>query len=71
MSQAEVDAEQFRRAEASCLLEGVDVSSNPYYQKMKSSVLAGEMGIDAAIEQTVEHYKSLATTRVPEFSAAE
>ncbi len=71
MREAEVDAEQFRRAEASCLLEGFDVTGNPRYLEMKARVLAGELDIDTVIQQTIEHYKSLAAKPVPQLSAAE
>jgi hypothetical protein len=71
MRESNVDAEQFRRAESSCLLEGVDPNQSEQYVAVKARVLAGELDIDEAIQLTVDHYKSIAASRVLDYAVAE
>jgi hypothetical protein len=71
MQGAMTQEEGFRQAEASCLLEGVDPNRSAHYVAMKARVIAGEIDIDEAIQQTVDHYKSIAASRVMGYSVAE
>ncbi len=70
MGEAQVE-EGFRRAEASCLLEGIDPNQSAPYVAIKARVLGGEIDIDKAIQLTVDHYKSLAESRVSDYAVAE
>ncbi len=70
MREAQVE-EGFRRAEASCLLEGIDPNQSAPYVAIKARVLGGEIDIDKAIQLTVDHYKSLAESRVSDYAVAE
>jgi hypothetical protein len=70
MTEEEVMAEHYRQAEASFLLEGLDSSGDLHYQAMKARVIAGEIDIDEAIRQTVEHFKALGRATAPELIAA-
>jgi len=70
MSEEEIRAEHYRQAEASFLLEGLDSSGNQNYQRMKALVIAGEIDVDEAIRQTVEHYKALSRASVSEYAVS-
>ncbi len=71
MREAQVEEEGFRRAEASCLLEGIDPNQSAPYVAIKARVLGGEIDIDKAIQVTVDHYKSLAESRVSDYAVAD
>jgi hypothetical protein len=49
----------------------VDPNRSAHYVAMKARVIAGEIDIDEAIQQTVDHYKSIAASRVLGYSVAE
>ena len=71
MHKAMAQEEGFRRAEASCLLEGVDPNQSVHYVALKARVIAGEIDIDEAIQLTVNHYKSIAASRALDYAVAE
>jgi hypothetical protein len=64
MHHEDAQLEGFRQAEASCLLEGVDPNQSAQYVAMKAGVIAGEIDIDEAILQTVNHYRLLAACKL-------
>lgn len=71
MREAQVKEEDFRRAEASCMLEGVDPTQSAQYAAVKARVIAGEIDIDEAIQRTVNHYKSIVASRVLDYAVSD
>ena len=65
-----VRMEQYRQAEASFLLEGLDPAGNVEYQALKARVISGEIDADEAIRLTIERFKALAQPSVRELAIA-
>jgi hypothetical protein len=62
--------EAFRRAEASCLLEGLDASGDAFYQAVKQRVLAGEIDADEMTRLLVEDSRTKSGMAAIDFAAA-
>jgi len=70
MSEEQVRAEYFRRAEASCLLEGLDSSGDDLYQRLKAKVISGELDGGEMMRLLMEDSKLKASRLRPELAIA-
>ena len=70
MSGSEVRKEAFRRAEASCLLEGMDSSGDAFYQTVKQRVVSGEIDADEMMRLLIEDSRVRHGNAVVAFAAA-
>jgi len=56
MSNSEVRARGFRKAEASLKLEGMDPSGTPRYEDIKKRIIAGEISYEQGKAEIFEYH---------------
>lgn len=70
MREEEIRAEHFREAEASLLLEGLDLATDEFYQATKARVIAGEIDAREMMRLVVADSKTRYESSAPRLATA-